>query len=186
MDDSDSDSSGDFDFANLDLTGVDFDSSNDSPALHPEDKVALEVETYFLKGDFQAASEKIKSLKDSHRLAEIVSLVIDGKYVEALSGETAKWLFARSPNTSQDLDFRMILSDITSIRECVEVEFFAIAAFNLFLQLNYTGPAIDESSVLQDINPHPYFHQKLNFSQEEEDSNQNSITHRRSTKYHNF
>jgi tetratricopeptide (TPR) repeat protein len=41
-----------------------------------------------------------------------------------------------------------------SVLACIEVEVIGVAALNLYLQLNYTGPSI-EASKLSNINPHP-------------------------------
>jgi len=173
MEDTDSDDSSGciLDFANVDLTGVDFEAPNDDGAVLDElGSFALDLEKAFADGTFKevlaTANDDCKN--NSQRLVELGSLLVDGKYVEALSSSTSDFLFGDSASHSSYSGIfnrvRERLSKLETVSQCVEAEFFAIAAFSLFLQLNYTGPSIDDDSLLAMINPHGCFEDCLNAS----------------------
>ena len=59
-----------------------------------------------------------------------------------------------------------VVSYVQNVNQGVEVELLAVAAFNLFLQLNYTGPSLEKSASptddtpldpLENVNPHSCF-----------------------------
>jgi tetratricopeptide (TPR) repeat protein len=175
MDDIDSDSDDSscciLDFAAVDLTGVDFEPANENDEGVDEiDSFALELERSLLNGTFEEvlASANEEHTKKSQRLVQLGSLIAEGKYIEALNSGTADFLFGKTSNQflcSSILNrVRERLSKLESVSQCVEAEFFAIAAFNLFLQLNYTGPSVDDNSLLASINPHACFADCLNSS----------------------
>jgi tetratricopeptide (TPR) repeat protein len=188
MGDSDSDSESDLDFATLDLTGVDFDGSGEKHD-HKKDAFALNIEMRFLAGNLTDPrdSDDQENSESSRRLQEISTMVADGRYVDALKSDTAEWLLCNTPYIVAETSFwgriRKQLSKIAAITECVEAEFIAIAAFNLFLQLNYTGPTVDDESTLRGVNPHSCFVEYLSAS--ENDEKKDTITSKRDTQYHN-
>jgi tetratricopeptide (TPR) repeat protein len=149
-------------FATLDLTGVEFIDEDENQAETKEDSFALEIERKFLDG------EEIFSDKDGHEnhlLFKIQTQLDNGEYISILTGQTSKWLLSDSDieigNTNIWNRVRTKLAELKSISECVEAEFFAIAALNIFLQLNYTGPFFEETNALDGIDPHPCFAQCL-------------------------
>jgi hypothetical protein len=81
----------------------------------------------------------------------------------------------------------MISNKIHTLGECVEVEFLAISALNLFLQLNYTGPLLEHNdSLLELVNPHECFADQLHaISSTTDQEKSSSLTAKRDTKYHN-
>lgn len=155
----DSDSDCDLEFATLDLTGVEFGESN--TPLGDDDHIALRYEGLVLNGVplTHEDEERTKDIgAEVHKIFCIARLLEGGKYLEVLQGETSAWLLAPlEPQIGVDNIWSRIrtnLSKATTVKKCVEAEFFAIAALNLFLQLNYTGPMFEDPSILQTINPH--------------------------------
>ena len=211
--DDDSECSG-FGFANLDLTGVNFDEEKcgddedeeNSTKLSGEDLRALELERILLLAD---DSDSLKSLlhtstneDDSpassqwERLSSIAQMVNDGKYVDALKSQSAQILLesdSEGDETSGDVQqnhfwnrIQQRLLKLKTVSECVEAEVIGIAAFNLFLQLNYTGPSLDDQGTsLDGINPHASFASYLNPSSEQSDNEAIGITTRKDANYHN-
>lgn len=116
-----------------------------------------------------AASDIIRRIHESSKLLS------QGKYMNILSGPTSVDLFPEEEETPENALTaaqkmrQCVLRYCTTVAKCVEVELFAVAALNLFIQLNYTGPSIFDSGVLrpgkeqktsdsvQSINPHPLF-----------------------------
>jgi hypothetical protein len=212
VNDNESDSDGEIDaFANLDLTGVDFDEAvvdvvgpqvdltlNLNPLNPLEDKMALELEHKFLMGDsfkshLGSSSEKLPS-----QLFQIANCLAEGKYIDALQGDTASWFLldeegfssASTTTTSTTSIWERVRNKmskkIQTVSECVQVEFLAIAAFNLFLQLNYTGPLLDDDTVLlQPVNPHACFADQLHAVSASDQEKSLSLTAKRDTSYHN-
>ena len=166
VDDGDgSDSDSDVAFASLDFSGVKFDSEADA-GLSETDLFALAVEHRAL---FSEDAKPSVEGGESTRIHELFELLSSGKYKEALMGESAKEFFG-GMDLSQELRMAerirdRVLSYCVSVASCVEVELLAVAAFNLFLQLNYTGPSLDRgtsptdmpSESLAEINPHSCF-----------------------------
>jgi len=189
-------------FATLDLTGVDFDANpaeSSSNAISNTEAVALELEHRILTNE----TSSLEDLKDragvtSQRLFLLAEMVAGGRYVEALKSPSAEWFFmsddnsdlrsSEKMNTVPDKFWSQIerkMSKISSISESVEAELLAIAALNIFLQLNYTGPAFDDKSILDGVNPHPCFADYFHVCPQEEEEKSRTITDRRHTKYHN-
>lgn len=185
---SDSDSDCDLAFATLDLTGVTFDDEE----KQGDTKFAKQLEQKLLHGEnLDDASQNDEHGEKRKFLLELCTKLQNGKYVEILLCETSEWLLGNS-NSNAECDsvwnqIRTNLSMVDSILECIEAEFFAIAALNLFLQLNYTGPVFDTTNELNGINPHPCFAKILNASPSDTDTDtkQNTSTTLRDTKYQN-
>jgi hypothetical protein len=211
----------------LDFTGVDWDDDTGASAgaefcLTEEELRALEIEKRLLVAAKADDSESMEEAKNAcsipvsvqfQRLQHLAELVTAGKYVNALKSSSAKWLLAHDDDDDDDDDDDKKRSDIknhyfwdrvqrklTKIRtasECIEAEIIAIAAFNLFLQLNYTGPSMNdiksscvgddkESLSLEGINPHACFTKYLQSSSDKKIHEENkTITSKRDTKYHN-
>ena len=153
-DDDDSDDSAVAAFASVDFAGVDFDAG-------PHDKMALEWERRIAFGDFSflqnAKPSDTSSLSGVQELAQLLS---QGQYADALRGETAQSFFegiseeAEGGSNVVNLLRQQVLLRGDSVVACVELELLGVAALNLFLQGNYTGPAFDDdgtSSPLKDI-----------------------------------
>lgn len=159
--DSASDSDCDLEFATLDLSGVEFSVS--ATPLGDDDRIALRFESLVSNG-IELSSEDEEKAKEftvgDYDVFRIVRLLEGGQYLEVLKGDTSLWLLA--PTAGQvGLDdvwsrIRTNLSKITTTMQCVEAELFAIAALNLFMQLNYTGPMFEDVSILEAVNPHSH------------------------------
>ena len=185
MNDDDSDTSSEcfLDFANIDLSNVDFDeiTANDNDN-NEFDSYALELEKSLLIGNFKEiiyAKQHRENDGSIQRLIGLGTMVADGKYIEALSSsDSAKLLFGGEDENGNGSttgggilhQIRNVVSKLQTLSQCVEAEFLAIAAFNLFLQLNYTGPTIDDdeekASLLASINPHKCFANCLNHTED--------------------
>ncbi len=203
--DDDSECSG-FGFANLDLTGVNFDEDiagddNSVQELSDEDQRALEIERMMLMTEQSnptnaddGSSEPSAQLKRVFDLAEMVN---EGKYADALKSPSAEFLFQTDSDENErggDIQnnyfwnrVQQKLLKLQSVSECVEAELIGIAAFNLFLQLNYTGPSLDEQpSALDGINPHACFSSYLQPLEENSENTNTGITTRKDANYHNM
>ena len=167
-------------FASVDFTGVDFDSptytaETDNKVASTsceEDEAVLEFERALAFGEIATIN-----LDDDSKLQQLGELLDHGKYAEILRSDVAKDFFSLEsstslPTTSDPLDGhspnhhiatnirQQVYSKGTSLLACVEIEILGIAALNLFLQANYTGPALSNDDAhnclepLADINPH--------------------------------
>lgn len=210
-----------FEFAALDLTGVEFGVDGVTFLLSEEDSGALEIEKRMLVKvgesnsldglNYQSTKEpnsdtgSTSSSAQWQRLFHLAELVTDGKYANALKSPSAQWLLASDNDDDNDNDddddyfwnrVQRKLMKIQTVSECVEAEIVAVAAFNLFLQLNYTGPSLDDNKInddddkesfsLEGINPHVCFSNYLQSSSGKTfDETNHSITAKRDTKYHN-
>jgi tetratricopeptide (TPR) repeat protein len=206
VNDNDSDSDGEIEaFTNLDLTGVNFDEVDvdvdvagppQVGELTPMDKMAVDLEHKLLVGDsFQHLESSTTSTSNEEglpsRLFQIANCLAEGRYIDALQGDTASWFLLDNDTdttTTASIWERIrskISNKIQTISESVELEFLAIAALNLFLQLNYTGPLLDDDSVLQPINPHVCFAEQLHAVSASDQEKSASLTAKRDTSYHN-
>lgn len=149
----------------------------------------------------QTNGETIEEQKQEHipegaqRLSTIATLISNGRYIEALKGDFAMSLFGGDPldvvdefSTWQGVRMQL-LQKIRTLSECVEAELVGIAAFNLFLQLNYTGPTFDMKSKqaveAAEVNPHKMFRKLLDVDNEANEQLSNTISAKRHTRYHN-
>ncbi|KAL3922067.1 MAG: hypothetical protein SGILL_002405, partial [Bacillariaceae sp.] len=161
--DDDDDSDCDLEFATLDLTGVDFDAKEENDpnvdvvAMTAADMLALQVDKWTLMTEDEEGNSPMPCLEilrqqqssDSspqQRLLDLADLVAKGNYVEALQSPAAQSFFVQDHGDDDKIDaslwsrIQQRLANVDSLTGVVEVELMAIAAFNLFLQLNYTGP----------------------------------------------
>jgi tetratricopeptide (TPR) repeat protein len=180
-----SDDERDLAFASIDLSGVNFDDTvTHSVVLAPHDEIALrmEQELLFPTEIFQVDDDE-NFLNDSLLRLKVVSEQIKtGKYIECLKRESAKWFLedisvcstgtspsALSAEVSVAYQIRdQVWKRAKSVAACVEMEFLGIAALNLFQQVNYTGPALDDNLLgttaetpFASIDPHECFVQSL-------------------------
>eukprot|EP00980_Cylindrotheca_fusiformis_P013496 scaffold3450_cov114-Cylindrotheca_fusiformis.AAC.1 len=159
MEASDTDSDCDLAFATLDLTGVDF--VDEHPETRTDDDIfALKLEELLLRAE--KPSDGIERSRPNVGKAQILSAMLGhlngGEYVRVLSGETSAWLLSTSSDEVGQSIWNVIrknLSDVDCISSLVEAEFFAVAALNVFFQLNYTGPLFEDQNALKGVDPHP-------------------------------
>jgi len=202
----------------------DDDADDDiSVQLTEEDLQALEIERIMLIPGESTSMEKLlnspmrtdtgqKNEGDNSptsaqwkRLSNLAKMVKEGKYVNALRSPSSDLLFQvhASDDKRGGIDFdnyfwnrvQKKMLKLRSVADCVEAELVGIAAFNLFLQLNYTGPSLDDMETKQDcdkdstslegINPHACFASYLQSSGEKDVCTSPSITTRKDTNYHN-
>lgn len=208
-------------FASLDFDGVNFD---DTPTFDrtssKSEKSVLSAEKRLLFGSFQfqknASINKNKEddndddddgdneddNDDNDIVQELMNELFNGSYCQVLKSSFAGEFFhgvEHGISVSQTIRDR-VLSICTTTASCVKVEFLAIAALNLFLQLNYTGPSLeqiakehmmnDDDAVnpLLGIDPHPCFRELLHYDNEQNsDTNKDtSLTApKRDVNYHN-
>jgi hypothetical protein len=205
--DAESDCDDDLAFANLDLTGVNFDETHhddDDKRTNTEDtdetKALLDLEYgIMLMDDNGLPLDDYSLLKVEHPdLVDIANMIANGRYVDALNSPAANWLNEEIEDDGDNKNKKQchatvyarlrskLSSHINTLSKAVEVELLGIAAFNLFLQLNYTGPVIEDADqVLREINPHASLAQHLQSSDQDRHKQQQTITARRDTKYYN-
>lgn len=195
--DTHSDSDCDIAFASIDFTGVKFEDEDDGDKTREQSKLSeidmlsLSFERRFLilnespeKGGLESDATgnnfDTKTKEDTRiRIKVLSSFLARGQYADALRGATALSLFGKdvdsaavdAPNTTVfDTIRQSIEVYCTSVASCVEVEMLGVAALNLFLQLNYTGPSLDkgndpteiqEAKPLEGIDPHEKFRSDL-------------------------
>lgn len=152
---SDSDSE-DVAFANMDFGGVNFDVDGDEEdILSPEAKAALSIEERVL---FQESPRQEENERAS-QLLQLESDLSTGKYLQALKEfpsipgpSTPTPECENSPSISDVV--RQCVVEYTqgdnSVEKCIELELQAVSALNLFLQLNYTGPTLEQIAQQQD------------------------------------
>ena len=188
---SDSDDDSVVGFANLDLTGVDFDRDA-ATELSASDKFALEVEHAFLSNlTIENLTESESEASSMSRLRKLFKQLGAGEYIDILKGDSADRLFSfdeKNPTATVFESLQQKLFQAQDVSELVEFEFVAIAALNLYLQMNYTGPKIERTekdNPFDGIDPHPCFQEQLQVVTEDAEAKQKSLTATRDTKYHN-
>lgn len=209
----DSDSDDEVAFASMDFAGVGFDEVPDGTnvCMSENDKAALSLErSILIRGDDLPEDEEMFVEHDNTgvRIRQLCKLLSSGRYAEALKSDTAKDIFDSRNMESRDTVARCLRERLFSycktVASCVEVELLGVAALNMFLQLNYTGPGLDwgltpaevKEDPTKDINPHICFRNHLNTSinrgedhkegpvaNEEKKENMNSS--KKDIKYHN-
>lgn len=196
---SDDDSTGsDVAFAMMDFSGVNFEESNEGDhdslagtiGLDDYDEAAIVFERRCLILDsYDPSSEDEKAVLSARadssekaatlvRIKELAQFIANGEYVSALKSNSAHCFLGGvscdlNSNSVAKLICDRVTSTCTSVASAVEVELLGTAAFNLFLQVNYTGPSLNDRGVnpsmtdsendpLDGINPHPQFRSILN------------------------
>ncbi len=170
--------------------------------LDEESKLAVEEERKILLKDcYWKDDEMMKDVESSgyesvDRIREIAKQLSQGHYMDILSGQATQELFSHDIVLNEESDNPMtvvqrirhcVLEYCTSVAKCVEIELVAVAALNLFMQPNYTGPSLHHGGVsrpgkeeetyeaLKTVNPHPLFCSQLKVSSET-DSESKSIS----------
>lgn len=176
-------------FASIDFTGVKFESTE------PQNQVSIneEIESFVVSWERRCVfgeydTSKFPDQQNSNddesslqRLQNLGVLLASGKYTDILrSSDTAIQFFNEIDAKHTILNNENTLSIHDSIRDrvltmgnesnsvitLVELEALGIAALNLFLQSNYTGPSLlhdddttneNTKSILDGINPHQCF-----------------------------
>lgn len=172
------DSESDLAFSTLDLTGVNFSDEDTAASTEDNDDVALHLEKKMLGGQAWKSLSAGKSLDrgktggiKSEFLSKAIAQLDNGEYIKILNGETAGWLLAARSNEAEECSIwnriRANLFDIDCISSLIEAEIFAVAALNVFLQLNYTGPLFEDPNALNGIDPHPILASSILSSQQD-------------------
>jgi tetratricopeptide (TPR) repeat protein len=189
-----SESDSDVAFALMDFSGVNFDSNEDT-GLTENDKIALAVEQSVL---FSESAENIENSPSGIR--ELYELLSSGKYEETLMSTPGEAFFG-GIESLEDKSMAETIRDrvyayADNVSSCVQVELLAVAAFNLFLQLNYTGPSLDRGTSPTDVatseplasNPHECFKSQLNptvDASKEETKEFSTLAPKRDQTFHN-
>jgi len=168
--------------AKLDI--VVYDTVQIAPSIMDEEaKMCIEEEEYILLRDCYVPDNEKKKHNPSgyesvDRIRELSRMLSNGQYADILNGDAARKMLIcdlelLSEHSVAQQIRHCVYSYCTSVARCVEAELIAVAALNLFIQTNYTGPALNdrgavrpgtESTSLQTlaaINPHHIFHDKL-------------------------
>ena len=197
-DSSTSSCSSDLAFANLDMTGVNFDCNNDDNGNEKEMEMEMD-ETDVMKWiDFERQAlfynahqipiQCVEQFEGLSRLTNLSKYLDEGRYIDILRSEISSNIFGQNDDIyigndvlSNDDNSNTIISSLirqrlasycNTLERCIEAEMVGVAALNLFLQLNYTGPFLDSNldstvepttkdSQIIDINPHPIFKSHL-------------------------
>lgn len=182
----DSDDS-DFNLTSLDFEGVNFDATE----LTDAEEASLKWERQLPFG--VSAQISASSVVELVTVREIDEQLASGRYVDILRGNLARELLKGSKEDASPTEYlrQRIHAQGASVIRCIEIESIAIAALNLFLQANYTGPSL-EGLDLQDVNPHACFSKWRDLSFTEQSSNEveekkSSVTTngKRNNAYHN-
>lgn len=162
-DDEDTDVAG---FTAVDFSGVDFDcptvdvADNDhkmDPTLQEWLKWERATPFYGFVASFETTGDEKDDLNDLHTIAKLLE---EGRYGDVLRSTMASCLFIDSNHSFATSSVQLCISQrvmeiaSVSVEACIVMELVGIAALNLFLQNNYTGPALQDE-LLADINPHP-------------------------------
>jgi hypothetical protein len=82
----------------------------------------------------------------------------------------------------------------TNVSSCGKIELLAVAAFNMFLQINYTGPSLERSTSptddsplepLADVNPHSCFQNLTSPAEKDETIEPSIASPKRDNAFHN-
>ena len=143
-------------------------------------------------GDDADSASRMECLK---RIKSLATFITNGDYVAALKSESITHVLGgadivaetvtsadgagNAPATSivEAIRKKVLAKCSSSATLAVEAELLAVAAFNLFLQVNYTGPSLDDRGItpaedgspkeqpLDGINPHPMLRECLKANQ---------------------
>eukprot|EP00977_Amphora_coffeiformis_P013024 scaffold3337_cov169-Amphora_coffeaeformis.AAC.34 len=158
---SDDDSDTGVPFASVDFSGVNFDQAEGSATPSPltvwEESLAFQQFDWATKQDTETEHEEI---------LETGKLLAVGKYAHVLRNKALSRLFKAVGTTASESSdtsvFDRIVASTTeqagSTEEAFQLEMAGVAALNLFLQANYTGPALADTEggmeAFADILPH--------------------------------
>ena len=217
-DGNDSDSSEEFGFDAVDFTGVNFDTDHETakPIIMRDEIVdknqfILDAEKHLLFGSIELEENRgnMENSDATTSIQELIKLLSKGDYCKLLTGAFAKEFFdgihvkpGRTATTVAQMIRQRVLEICQTTDVCVKVECIAIAAFNLFLQLNYTGPTLEQMAKehlttedtppnpLVGIDPHACFRDVLKADSENDDKTRDSAlltatAPRRNMTYHN-
>jgi hypothetical protein len=170
--------------ATADLTGVNFDKSDDIAAVHLDGnkyESLLDWEQRTILSNFATNDTFSKST----RVFDLAKLLETGCYAQALrNSPIAIELFGVASEavdkdaTAQETLRRAVskLTSIKSVEPSIELELIGIAALNLFLQSNYTGPSLEDQeetrTLVQEINPHACFRETLRVVSNDKDGDE--------------
>jgi hypothetical protein len=198
-DDEDSDSDSELAFASIDFTGVNFDvvekdiqdHGKSEDKLTNDEDLGLAWDRALVFGNFSGLEIEGEALT---RLRDLGKHLASGEYAEVLRGEVAQDFFGGIVDEATVVSSirRQVMAKGTSILGCIEIEMLGIAALNLFLQNNYTGPALEEKdgATLSSINPHSCFSSLCSSDDstdeaKEEEKKESVTATRRNSKYQN-
>lgn len=167
--------------------------------MDEEAKLAVDEEEYILLRDCYITEGcnryDVKSGVDSiDRIRELAKMLSSGQYIEILDGVATRELLSYDPGQQNNHSVaqrirQCVHTYCTSVPKCIEAEMIAVAALNLFMQCNYTGPSlhhggcfrpgiekktIDES--LLHVNPHKIFAEHLKVTEKSPTPIQNNST----------
>ena len=154
-------------------------------SLTKDDEYVLNIEKNILLNDCTKSNDE--DLKHDSNLSAICDRIrimsnqlCEGEYIDVLSSTTVIDLFRTELSDCEEITVSQqirnhVMKYCTNTARCVEVELVAVAALNLFLQVNYTGPSLHHGGVarpgkehpvkaMNGINPHKIFRAKLNVS----------------------
>lgn len=196
-------------FASMDFAGVNFDEADDrSPTLDAIDRAALEIERQCLlldAYDVTSSEDALGSADDDSttrveclkRIRALATFITNGDYVAALKSDSICHVLGSADVVAEAISLgdgnsdvpassvveairkRVLTNCSSSVTSAVEAELLGVAAFNLFLQINYTGPSLDDKGItpaedgsskehpLEGINPHPMLRECLKANQAE-------------------
>jgi len=129
------------------VPGISNDGDDDKTDDDDDGGVGVDDDALLLTSD-DSDSETVR------RVRTIAKQLAEGQYVDILCGPTSDSLFPTTHNNNDDNDGTvaryirsLAMEYCTDVSRCVEVELFAVAALNLFLQVNYTGPSFHSGLV---------------------------------------
>jgi tetratricopeptide (TPR) repeat protein len=171
---SDSGSDSGLAFAKIDMSDVDFDTNNANEKDEDQQAIMMElvkaIDEGICFGDYSVLVES-KDVVIPENLRALGRLMSEGNYADALRSDSGRNVFehAQSLVSSHSTVAKIIQESVMVQTKCifsfVEAELLGVAALNLFLQANYTGPALSEThhvAALADVNPHRFFQKRLN------------------------
>lgn len=165
-----------------------FINANDQYELDDDDERVFEQEKdVLLPGSQNASDKELHNDTEMNCVRRLFRQLEEGAYADILRSEVAEELFGSNSSCKflEEFDFseapymieniKLRALDYCSKKEvnktpyvkCVELELIGVAALNLFLQLNYTGPSLDrglkpeegteQTHPLHGIHPHSMF-----------------------------
>lgn len=181
-DDNDDGSSVDLAFANVDFAGVNFDDDKDKhqqlvdegdPAFLTDGWDPVETKLFAWESSLPFDVQEL-SLDDSQdhdeeesysqQLVQVSKWLANGQYDKVIRSKSFQSTDESFPSFAESIKRIIIAKERNhTLINHIHWELVGIAAFSLFLQNNYTGPALEKEQLetLIDINPHPCFREYL-------------------------